>query len=221
MKVIVNYYCLFQFSKLTIKRLVSKEKYFLAKELYQEASICWSRSFVILNNPSDKHGVIEALQHCFELCVKSLWLVVGLEYPNTHDAGKNIKKVSKRLKLILPKLNYKIWDEYLENWIILQSDYMNKLHHLTIYGDEERGISASKLFSDEEKSEIIRNVSALFTFVGGPLQWIGAGLGLLTESEKKAYNEFKEVIRVISQDPNKISELYENVRKFYTKHGDY
>lgn len=205
---------------MTIKHLVSKEKYFLAKELYQEATICRNRSFILSLNPSDNHGIIEALQHCFELCVKSLWLVVGLEYPTTHDAGKNIQKVSKRLKLILPKFNFQIWDDYLENWIILQSDYMNKLHHLTIYGDEKRGISASKLFSEAEKSEMFRNVAALFSFVGGPLQWIGAGLGLLTESEKTEYNEFKEVVRAISQDPKKITELKENVRKFFTKHGE-
>lgn len=206
---------------MTIKRLVSKEKYFLAKELYQEATICRNRSFVLILNPSDNHGIIEALQHCFELCVKSLWLVVGLEYPNTHDAGKNIQKVSTRLKLILPKLDYELWDDYLENWIIMQSDYMNKLHHLTIYGDEKRGISASKLFSDVEKSEIIRNVAALYSFIGGPFQWIGAELGLLTENEKTAYNEFTENIRTISQDPNKLTELKENVRKFFVRHGDY
>ena len=206
---------------MTIKRLVSKEKYFLAKELYQEATICRNRSFVLILNPSDNHGIIEALQHCFELCVKSLWLVVGLEYPNTHDAGKNIQKVSTRLKLILPKLDYELWDDYLKNWIIMQSDYMNKLHHLTIYGDEKRGISASKLFSDAEKSEIIRNVAALYSFIGGPIQWIGAELGLLTENEKTAYNEFTENIRTISQDPNKLTELKENVRKFFVRHGDY
>jgi len=205
---------------LTIKRLVSKEKYVLAKELYQEAAICRNRSFVLILNPSDFHGIIEALQHCFELCVKSLWLVVGLDYPNTHDAGKNIEKVSTRLKLVLPNLNYDIWDGYIKKWIRSQSDYMNSLHHLTIYGDEKRGIPASKLFSEEELSEIIRIVSALFSFVSGPLQWVGSELGLLTESEKNAYNDFKKDVRAVSQDPNKLSELLEDVRKFFSENDE-
>ena len=199
---------------MSLKRLVTKTKYIQAKELYKEASICYIRSYYILLNPSDYHGVIESMQHCFELSLKSLWLVVGLTYPSTHDAGKKIEKITNRYNKILPNLDFELWAK-IEEWIRTKSEYMADLHHKTIYGDEDNNIPASKLFSEKEMRDIIRNVSMFHTFIKGPIQWIGNALNLLTDEERLDLERKVQQANLILSNPQKFKEIRKKIDEFF------
>lgn len=61
--------------------ILSKENYLAAKRWFNEALICYNRAWVILlGETNNLHGAIEALQHAHELCLKSLRVLVGLEW---------------------------------------------------------------------------------------------------------------------------------------------
>jgi len=199
---------------MSIKRLVTKTKYIQAKELYKEASICYRRSYFILLNPLDHHGVIESMQHCFELSLKSLWLVVGLTYPNIHDAGKKIEKITNRYRKILPNVDFELWAK-IEEWVRTKSEYIADLHHKTIYGDEDRNIPASKLFSEEEMLNIIHNVSVFHTFIKGPIQLIGNALNLLTDEERLDLERKVQQTKLMLSNPQKFKEIRKKVDEFF------
>lgn len=188
---------------MSIKRYVSKTKYFQGKELFNEATICRLRATNLIPYNYDIHGVIEALQHCFELSLKAIWLVYGLTYPNIHDAAKNIDKVTVRMKLLFPHRDYASWG-IISNWIKEQSSYMAELHHRTIYGDVDKGVPASKLFSLEETQKIYQTVTAFHAFVKGSILFVGEGLNLLTPDEERYLRDFRKESLEIYSDPEKI-----------------
>lgn len=66
-----------------------------AENLCSEAYKAYLRAGKL--SKSDYNCAIEAAQHCIELAVKSLYKLVGLEYPMKHDLGIQLENVIKRL----------------------------------------------------------------------------------------------------------------------------
>ena len=141
----------------------NRESFEKGKDWFFESKICLSRSFKIQENPNDIHGAIEALQHCFELSCKSLYVMLDLPYPRDHDAAKNLDKVRIKLFQAILETDQDQWPP-LESWIKENSKYLKKIHETSIYGDEEKGILASKLFSEKELGDLTVNVSAIWSF---------------------------------------------------------
>ena len=201
---------------MSVKKKISKRNYLKGKQLLQEAKLCVNRGLVLSMLPEDIHGCIEAFQHAFELSLKALYQLHGLSFPESHNAAKSIHKISKRMKELPILMDYPVWEKR-EKWIIEKSEYMAKLHHLTIYGDEDRDIPASQLFTQEEKGKIITDVGMLFTFVRHPMLLIGYDLDLLSgEEENELKNWIEQAVKTI--DPKKLSELKKRVNKAL---GDY
>ncbi len=174
---------------MNVKRKISKRNYLIGKQLLDEAAICVRRGLLLSALSNDIHGCIEAFQHAFELSWKALFQIHGLPFPKLHYSSESIHKLTKRMKELPYIINWSEW-ERLEKWINEKSDYMEKLHHLTIYGDTFRNIPASELFTQAEKGEIIQDVGMLFTFVRHPMLEIGKDLGLLSDSEIHEMVEF-------------------------------
>ena len=175
---------------MTIPYYLTKENYMKSRELINEAIIARNRAYIIyivsnLLHYNDIHGFIEALQHCLELYLKALWVLVGLKYPHDHNPAKDIEVINTRLIEVMPWLNnepfYKEW----EQWIKEKSKYYSSLHHKTIYGDEKTGIVASKYFTKEDGSKINRDVHFVISFLSGAFLQIGALLETLSEKERE------------------------------------
>ena len=115
----------------------NRESFERGKAWFYESKICLYRSFKIQENPNDIHGAIEALQHCFELSCKSLYLMLGLKYPKDHDAAKNLNQVSEKLFQTVNGANQEEWPP-IEAWIKKNSKYLKKIHVTSIYGDEKK-----------------------------------------------------------------------------------
>jgi hypothetical protein len=173
---------------MSVKSKISKNNYLKGKQLLDEAAICVHRGLLLSMFPNDIHGCIESFQHAFELSLKADYQIHGLSYPKCHNASISIEKITKRMKELPYKVDFSKWDKFVK-WISEKSDYMDNLHHFTIYGDEERDIPASRLFTQEEKGEIIQNIGAMYSFVRYRMFLVGTDLGLLTKDEE---NEFKE-----------------------------
>jgi len=116
----------------------NRESFEIGKDWFLESKICLYRSFKIRENPFDIHGAIEALQHCFELSCKSLYIMLDLQYPRDHDAAKNLDEVRIKLFQAIPGIKQDKWPS-LESWIKENSKYLKKIHETSIYGDEKKG----------------------------------------------------------------------------------
>jgi len=175
----------------------NRESFEKGKDWFFESKICLSRSFKIRENPYDIHGAIEALQHCFELSCKSLYIMLGLQYPRDHDAAKNLDKVRRKLFQAIPETDQDQWPP-LESWIKDNSKYMKKIHETSIYGDEEKDILASKLFSIDDLGELTQMVSTLWGFTYHTLAILGIQNSALTPEEHadyKLYLEFSKNVK--------------------------
>ena len=169
----------------------NRESFEIGKAWFFESKICLYRSFKIRENPNDIHGAIEALQHCFELGYKSLYLMLDLPYPRDHDAAKNLDKVRIKLFQSLPSAKQDQWPS-IESWIRENSKNLRKIHVTSMYGDEEKGILASKLFSKEELGDLTCNVSALWSFAYHTLAELGIQNNALTSDELADYKIYVE-----------------------------
>ena len=169
----------------------NRESFEIGKDWFFESKICLYRSFKIRENPYDIHGAIEALQHCFELSCKSLYIMLDLPYPRDHDAAKNLDKVRIKLFQAIPETKQDQWPP-LESWIKEHSKYLKKIHETSIYGDEEKGILASKLFSEKELGDLTQDVSALWSFAYHTLAVLGIQNSALTPEEYADYKLYLE-----------------------------
>lgn len=169
----------------------NRESFEKGKDWFFESKICLYRSFRIRENPYDIHGAIEALQHCFELSCKSLYLMLDLPYPRDHDAAKDLDKVRIKLFQTILWANQDHWPS-IESWMKEHSKYLKIIHETSIYGDEEKGILASKLFSEEELGDLTRNVTALWSFVYHTLAVLGREYSALTPEEHEDYKIYEE-----------------------------
>jgi len=117
--------------------------------------------------------------------------MLDLKYPIDHDAAKNLNQVSDKLFRTIRGANKEEWPP-IKSWIKKNSKYLKKIHVTSIYGDEESGILASKLFSKEELDELTVNVSALWSFVYHTLAVLGVQNNALTPEEQEDYKIFLE-----------------------------
>jgi hypothetical protein len=69
---------------------------------------------------------------------------------------------------------------------------LKKIHETSIYGDEEKGILASKLFSEKELGDLTLNVSALWSFAYHTLAVLGIQNNALTPEELADYKLYIE-----------------------------
>jgi len=75
---------------------VGKSSYLRSRKLLKEAEIARERAVLIHLCSKlgvgycDWHGAVEAFQHCFELSLKSLWLMLGLPYPHDHNPAQDV-----------------------------------------------------------------------------------------------------------------------------------
>lgn len=188
----------------------NRESFEIGKDWFFESKICLYRSFKIRENPYDIHGAIEALQHCFELSCKSLYIMLDLPYPRDHDAAKNLDKVRKKLFQAIPETDQDQWPP-LESWIKENSKNMKKIHETSIYGDEEKGKLASKLFSIDDLDEITQIVSTLWGFTYHTLAILGIQNSALTPEQQADYKLYLE----FSKNAKKM-DAYQKI-KYYKK----
>jgi HEPN domain-containing protein len=183
----------------TLPKLVSRNNYLKSKKLIQEARIARNRSMLIqicsvLGNYPDWHGAVEASQHCFELSLKSLWLMLGFNYPHNHNPAKDLDQVKERLFMLFPHLENEPLFKSFETWVKKRGEYMAKLHGTSFYGDE-KGNYASELFTEEDASRIWEDAEMCYKFALLPIELSGAKMGLLTEEEKKNLESFSTMIQ--------------------------
>ncbi len=176
----------------------NRESFEIGKDWFFESRICLYRSVIIRENPNDIHGAIEALQHCFELSCKSLYIMLDLPYPRDHDAAKNLDKVRIKLFQAIPKTDQDQWPP-LESWIKGNSKYMKKIHETSIYGDEKQGILASKLFSIEDLGELMQMVSTLWGFIYHTLAILGIQNSALTPKQQAEYKLYEEFAKNVNK----------------------
>lgn len=173
----------------------SNQIFFLkAKKLLNEASIAYIRALILYLwykentsnvNHSDWHGMIEALQHCFELSLKAMWYSVGLNYPLNHNPANDIEEMKRRLFMILPVLrNNELFGDW-EKWVKTKGKDMEKVHNVSIYGDEKTGKTASESFTEKDVIETFDEANLVYEMAYQQLLSIGKRLNLLTEKEEE------------------------------------
>lgn len=178
----------------------NRESFKKGKDWFFESRICLYRSFIIIhNNPYDIHGAIEALQHCFELSCKSLYIMLDHPYPWDHDAAIDIDELENKLFQAIPDAKQENWPP-IKSWIKKNSKNLKKIHETSIYGDEKKGIVASKLFSKEDISDLMIDVSAFWSFAYHTLAQLGFKYDALTKEEYSDY----EVYLKFSANVNKL-----------------
>jgi len=170
------------------RSLVSKNKFEQARQWYHEAGIFGDRAHFLLfatalSQFTDIHGIIQALQHCYEFCVKTLFLLTGYLPPGNHKPAKTLDKVQQRFIRIFPDFSEKEEFEKVFAWIKRNDDYMCEIHETAVYGKGK--VPASMLFTDMDVGELFKKVAFLYSFLGGPLLWIGHELGYLTKEEQE------------------------------------
>ena len=93
----------------------------------------------------DWSGSVEAAQHCIEISVKSLYLMVGLQYPETHDPANELKKVMEKLRGLRSYWDY-LWREIARmRWICKMWEW---IHTSSVYGCLD--IPANKIFNEKD-----------------------------------------------------------------------
>lgn len=98
----------------------------------------------------DWSGSVEAAQHCIEISVKSLYLMVGVEYPETHDPATELKKVMEKLRDLRSYSNY-LWREISRmRWICKMWEW---IHTSSVYGCLD--IPANKIFNEKDAKTAI------------------------------------------------------------------
>ena len=165
---------------------------------------------MILRNQNDFHGSIEALQHANELSIKSLYLLVGLDWEFGHNPAKNIDEVMDRYFEIFPSLKTNdIMNAYVE-WMKEHGIELAKIHNWVIYGkvENKKRIFPSKLFNDSDFNIWINRTSNLLIVLEGFFLNIGKKLGVLSEAEEK------EIMRLVKANHKiRTDEKYRNKLK--------
>jgi hypothetical protein len=85
---------------------------------------------------------------------------------------------------------------------------LKKIHETSIYGDEEKGILASKLFSREELGNLTQTVSALWSFAYHTLAIIGLQNNAFTQDELDDYRIYLEFSKNAKKMSVRQKELY-------------
>lgn len=121
--------------------------------MLQDADKKFSRA-ILLSKKRDYCGAVEASQHCVEFAIKSLFMLMSLDPPKTHDPGKFINKVVEALKEKI-HLDNGSFNKTMNPFYRLRylSHLLERLHTEGMYGYD--GISPSKIFSKEDAEYFI------------------------------------------------------------------
>jgi len=133
--------------------IITKVIFDEAVDRFHEAETRFSRS-IILMKEKDFSGSVEASQHCLELAIKSLFILVGLEPPRTHDPGKQLDKVVTRIEE-LTKKQISLIDRVPFQRLKYLSHHFERLHIEGMYGYEN--IPPSKIFEQTDADYYIQN----------------------------------------------------------------
>jgi hypothetical protein len=197
---------------------LDKDRYFQAKKWYNEAKICYKRSFIIHLASDDVHGAIEALQHAHELCHKALRVLFGLPFKpkkKGHDPTSEIDEVMKKYFEIYPdKKGDPLWNIVI-NWSKRHGEEMAKFHNITIYGDN--GKFPSELFTDADYNNYLTNVSSELEFWGRTILYCGNELNVLTSDEKKTLINLMKQAIPLRENSQLRKEVKRQVEEFYKK----
>jgi len=113
-----------------------------AEDLLNEAYNFHIRARGLLEK-GDYSGSIQAVQSCIELSIKSLYKLVDLSYPHSHDPAKEINKVLNKLRF--PE--HSLYKNYITRLVWISK--MSAVFHIAaVYGCLDVG--ASKLFRRED-----------------------------------------------------------------------
>jgi len=159
---------------------ISKADYSKARAMAQEAGKKHSRALTLVKS-GDYSGAVEASQHCVELAIKSLFVLFGLGPPKTHDPWKQLDKVIRELRTIIPFEDERIKQAY--ERLKYLSHLMERLHMEGMYG--YNSALPSRLF--QEKDAEYFSFCAFEVFFGSiiTLTAIGYMSGCLSEEEKR------------------------------------
>ena len=210
---------------MTLPDFINVKNFSESKEYLKEAQVALIRAFAIysaskLFTYNDNHGTVEALQHCFELSIKSMWRLVGLDIPRNHDPTDDLDNVATRLQSVFPHLKENTTWELWKDWVQRKSGKMKKYHIEAIYGDEVKGVSASKLYSDGIIRILFKVVGFVHTFINQQLNEIANKIGIFDDKEK---NELEARIRTFQKlwKDNKFdNDLTKRVKDFLSNKED-
>jgi hypothetical protein len=192
---------------------VGESSYLRSRKLLKEAEIARERAVLIHlcsklgAGYCDWHGAVEAFQHCFELSLKSLWLMLGLPYPHDHNPAQDVDDVKKRLFLVFPHLENDPRFAEFESWVGRKGKFMAALHQTSFYGDDDQK-AASDMFNEEDVFKIGSDAELCYRFVYVPLLDVGKRLGLLTEDEAKERETLLNVVEELRKRPNEIARFF-------------
>jgi HEPN domain-containing protein len=184
---------------------VSRTTYLKSKKLIKEAEVARERAVLIHicskleTGYTDWHGAVESSQHCFELSLKALWLMLGLDYPCKHNPAEDLNLVKERLFRLFPHLENNPLFQDFEKWVMKKGEYMARLHLTSFYGDE-KGKCASEIFTEEDAFRTWEDAEMAYKFALTPIALTGQKLGLLTEEEKEHLETISKLIEKLREN---------------------
>ena len=169
------------------KKGFSKQNYDKALEMLIEAGKKRKRAKILFDN-ADYSGVVETSQHSIELAIKSLFVLMGLDYSFTHDPGKELDKVVQQLKEIIPI------DNSFESAITMifrrleySSEVLSRFHTEGMYGF--KGVPASQLFNVNDAEYALSQTGSVLVTCWFIIMIIGGIANLLSEKERSGFLE--------------------------------
>ena len=103
-----------------------------------------------------------------------------------------LENVMTRLLSVFPHLKGNNTWELWKDWVKRKSGQMKTYHNESIYGDEIKGVPASKLYNDGIIRILFKEVGFSHTFINQQLDRISKKLGILDDKEK---NELEAIIK--------------------------
>jgi HEPN domain-containing protein len=197
----------------TVPEFVNKDNYLRSKKLIIEAGVARERAMILHlcsklgTGYVDWQGAVEASQHCFELSLKSLWLMLGLTYHHTHNPANDFDEVKERLFKLFPNVEDEPLFKDFDRWIRKRGEYMAKLHETSVYGDQ-KGNCASELFTEEDVFKIWEDASLSHAFALLPIRLMGAKLGLLTEEEKTELDSTTRIVQELKKNAPELGRIF-------------
>jgi len=167
-----------------------KLHYRQAREMLGEAGKLYVRSWRLKRN-NDFSGCVEASQHSGELAVKSLYKMVGLDPPKTHDPGRDLNKVLTRLKK-LSENQEDFGDVSLLIRLEFLSNILERFHNEGLYG--YKGVQASKIFNETDAEYIMQCSLELVLSSGFILLLFGYRNEFLPKEEEQAIESLSTFI---------------------------
>jgi len=208
-----------RYISMTLPHFINVKNFSESKEYLKEAQVALIRAYAIyiaskLFSYNDNHGTVEALQHCFELDIKSMWRLVGLDIPRYHDPTDDLDNVATRLLSVFPHLKGDSTWELWKDWVKRKSGQMKIYHNEAIYGDEVKRVPASKLYSDGIIRILFGEVSFAHTFINQQLDRIANKLGILDDKEKKELEARIRLFQELKKDNKFDNDLRKRVEEF-------